>query len=126
MIERSWAEAYAREWAAHWNSRDLDALLRHYAADVTFRSPRIAVVMGGDQTSLVGVEALRAYWQRALELAPVLRFELDNVGVGSDSMTILYRNHRGDRVAETLVFGTSGKVIEGIVTYLASPGSGGA
>jgi hypothetical protein len=37
--------------------------------------------------------------------------------VGSDAITICYRNHRRQDVAETLVFGKDLKVIEGIVTY---------
>ena len=46
MIERKWAERFAAEWIAAWNSHDLETILSHYADDIVFRSPRIAVVMG--------------------------------------------------------------------------------
>jgi ketosteroid isomerase-like protein len=119
VIERAWVERYAHEWAANWNARDLDSLLAHYAPNVVFRSPRIPIVLGTQRTYVSGIEELRAYWCKALELAKDIRFEVDSVGVGGDAVSILYRNHRGDHVAETLVFDESLKVIEGIVTYVA-------
>ena len=39
VIDRSWAEDFAREWAADWRAKNLDALLKHYAPNVVFRSP---------------------------------------------------------------------------------------
>ncbi len=52
MIERLWAERFARDWASNWNEKDLNALLSHYAPEVIFRSPRIAVVLGTQQASV--------------------------------------------------------------------------
>jgi hypothetical protein len=118
MINRVWAERFAREWAANWHSKNLDALLSHYSSDVVFRSPRISVVLGKSQTSVSGLSELRGYWRKALEAAKVVRFEIASVGVGSNALTILYQNQRNEHVAETLVFGEDGKIIEGIVTYL--------
>ena len=118
MIEHSWAERFAKDWARQWNARDLDALLSHYAPDAVFHSPRISAVLGTRQSSVSGIDALRAYWKRAIELASQIRFDVERVGVGSNAITIIYRNQRGDHVAETLVFGENLKVVEGIVTYL--------
>jgi ketosteroid isomerase-like protein len=118
VIERAWAERYAHEWAANWNARDLDSLLAHYAPNVVFRSPRIPIVLGTQRAYVSGIEELRAYWCKALELAKDIRFEVESIGVGADAISIVYRNQRGDHVAETLVFSESLKVIEGIVTYL--------
>ena len=125
MIDRAWAEQYAIAWAKNWNARDLDALLSHHARDVVFHSPRISAVLGTRQSSVSGIDALRAYWKRALELASHIHFVVEHVGVGSDAITIIYRNQRGDRVSETLVFGEDLKVIEGIVTNL-TPLMGGS
>ena len=118
MIDRPWAERFALEWAASWQSKDLDALLSHYSPSVVFRSPRISAVLGTYQASVSGLSELRNYWRKALDAAKEIQFEIASVGVGSDALTIVYRNHRDDHVAETLVFGEDGKVIEGIVTYL--------
>jgi ketosteroid isomerase-like protein len=120
MIDRAWAERYAREWAANWQAKDLDAILSHYSPDIVFRSPRISVVLGIERTSVSGLQELRNYWLKALERAKEIRFDIEDVGVGSNALTILYRNQRGDHVAETLVFGEGHKVVEGIVTYLGS------
>ena len=116
MIDRAWALLYANEWAANWNARDLEAVLSHYDGDVVFRSPRIGKVLGNDQAAVHGIEALRDYWQKALDMAQAIHFEIEDVGVGGDAITIAYRNQRGERVAETLIFGANGKVIEGVVT----------
>jgi hypothetical protein len=121
MIDRPWAERYAREWAANWQAKNLDAVLSHYSPGIVFRSPRISSVFGQPQASVTGLSELRRYWTMALEKAKEVRFEIINVGVGFDAITILYRNHRNDHIAETLVFGEDGKVIEGVVTNLKSP-----
>jgi ketosteroid isomerase-like protein len=123
MIDRPWAERYAREWAANWQAKNLDAVLSHFSPDIVFRSPLISTVLGKPQASVTGLSELRHYWSTALQAAKEVRFEILNVGVGSDALTILYRNHREDYITETLVFGEDGKVIEGIVTYLKPPGS---
>jgi ketosteroid isomerase-like protein len=69
MLDRLWAERFAREWAANWNTKNLDAILSHYAPEVTFRSPRISVVLGKRQTFVSGLAELRTYWSTALAQA---------------------------------------------------------
>ena len=117
MIDRLWAEKFTQEWIANWNARDLDAILSHYDRNVVFRSPVISTVVGGGKTFVVGLAELRDYWRKALAVAKDLRFDKSRVLIGSDAITILYRNHRNQNVAETLVFDESSKVVEGIVTY---------
>jgi ketosteroid isomerase-like protein len=117
VIEREWAEHFAAEWIAVWNSHDLDAILEHYADDIVFHSPRIAVVMGEKVDFVAGKPALARYWGKAFANAKDLRFELDRVYVGSDSLTIAYRNQRGQNAAETFVFNAEGLVVESIATY---------
>ncbi len=111
------AEAFARAWVAAWNDRDLDAILRHYDERIVFRSPRIADVMGEQDGLVEGKDALRTYWTAALSLAPKLYFELDQVFTGSNALTLLYTNHRDQRVTETFVFGNAGKVVLAIAAY---------
>ena len=53
---------------------------------------------------------LREYWRKALDVAKELHFDISDVLIGSDAITVLYRNHR------VLVFDSDLKVIEGIVT----------
>ena len=117
MLSRAFAEEFANDWLSAWNDRDIDRILSHYADDVVFHSPRISVVMGNDATRVVGKKALQAYWTAALAKARRLFFDLDDVLVSSDAVTILYTNHREERVAETFVFNEEGEVRLSIAAY---------
>ena len=117
MIDADFAQSFAREWVKAWNDHDLEAILSHYAEDVVFHSPRVRMVTGREVDSVFGKAELRAYWGKALEQARDLYFEMDQVLVGSDALTILYTNQRQQNVAETFVFGVDGKVVQSIATY---------
>ncbi len=117
MLSRVFAEGFARDWLAAWNDRDIERILSHYGEEIIFHSPRIARVMGNEATSVFGKKALRDYWTKALAAAPQLFFELDDILIGSDALTILYTNHREELVAETFVFGPEGKVVRSIAAY---------
>ena len=54
MIDRAWAEHYARDWAANWRAKNLDGLLEHYSPAIVFSSPRIGLVLGNNQASVIG------------------------------------------------------------------------
>ncbi len=109
-------DAFAAEWLAAWNARDLERILSHYAEGVSFLSPVAERMTGGGR--IEGKEALRAYWTQALARAPDLAFALEAVYRGAGAMTIAYRNHLGGRVAESFVFGEDGKVILSAACYL--------
>ena len=117
MIDRAWAERFAAEWIAAWNGFDLNAILAHYTEDVVFHSPRIAVVMGEPVDFVAGKTALARYWTKALSQNKGLHFHLERVYVGSDSLSISYRNQRAQNVVETFVFNADGLVTESIATY---------
>lgn len=107
--------AFAEAWIAAWNARDLDAVLSHYAPEIVFLSPYAERVIGKGRVE--GVEALRNYWRRGLDANPDLLFELDAVLNGFEALTILYRNHRGQQVAETVEFDGAGKVVRSFACY---------
>ena len=114
MDERE-AEAFAADWIAAWNAHDLERILGHYAPEIVFHSPLAAKRVGNGH--VIGLEALRRYWQGGLEAQPNLRFEFARVLLGHDALTIQYRNHRGQEVAETCEFGPSGKVVRAYACY---------
>ena len=117
MIDRAWAERFAAEWIAAWNGFDLNAILGHYTEDVVFHSPRIALVMGEPVDVVAGKTALARYWTKALSQNKGLHFHLERVYVGSDSLAISYRNHRGQHVVESFIFNDAGLVKESTATY---------
>ena len=125
-ITDSAARAFARDWVAAWNAHDIERVLAHYSEEVEFRSPFIAAFAGEASGRLLGKAALRAYWRTALARLPDLRFELLDVLVGAQSLTLSYRGHRG-LVAETFFFGEDGKVRSATTCYaigLSGPGEG--
>ena len=109
------AESFAHEWIAAWNARDLERILSHYADDVIFLSPRAHSMIGNGRVA--GMKALRSYWRKALDMAPDLHFTLETWLVGHQAMTILYTNHRGQRVAESVAFDSYGKVAHSMACY---------
>lgn len=95
MIDKTFAEHFAHEWIAAWNSHDLERILSHYAEDFEMTSPFIVQVAGEPAGKLKGKKAVGAYWAKALALNPQLRFELISVLVGIDSIALYYRGTRG-------------------------------
>lgn len=112
-FQRQDAETTAREWIAAWNARDIETVLRKFADDVTFYSPKAADIVGTG--TVTGKAALRAYWTKALERIGDLRFELDHVGFDAErqELFIVYLatlGGRRTRACERLRFGPAGVV----------------
>ena len=99
-------DAFAVAWEAAWNSHDLDRILAHYSADVTFRSAKAMRLVGHGE--LRGKAALRDYWARALEAQPELSFVVVDVLHGHGMLVITYRNQRDVLAAETLRMDATG------------------
>ncbi len=104
------ADAFARDWAAAWNSHDLTRILAHYGEDVVFRSRKAVPLVGGGE--LRGKDELRRYWAEALRHQPELKFTVRDVFEGHEMLVIAYENHVGVMAAETLRFGVDGLVVE--------------
>ena len=109
------ARAFAEEWIDAWNAHDVERVLTHYAPDILFMSPIAQRRVGNGRVR--GIDALASYWRGALKAFPDLKFELETVLMGHDSLTILYRNHLHQRVAEMVEFGPAGKVVQSIACY---------
>jgi ketosteroid isomerase-like protein len=121
MIDSQQAWTFARAWIEAWNRHDLESILEHYRDDVWIESPLVVQRLGKADGRLQGKEALRSYWLPSLALDPPLVFELMDVLVGVDSVTIHYRNRGRRVVAETLFLDTSGRVARAVVHWSAGP-----
>lgn len=117
MIKRSFAEDFAAEWIAAWNSHDLDRILSHYTDDFQFSSPFIPTVAGEPSGILNGREAIRAYWSKALARRPDLHFKFVSLMVGVESIVIYYSRHDDKFGAEYFEFNQDGKVIRSSAHY---------
>ncbi|MDT5254123.1 MAG: hypothetical protein QOK09_3542 [Mycobacterium sp.] len=109
--------AFAEEWSAAWNRRDVEDVLAHFHDDVVFSSPVAAELVPGSGGVVRGKAALREYWTTALAALPELRFEVVGVYQGQSVLVINYRNERGRLVNEVLEF-DGARVRRGHGTYL--------
>ena len=105
-------DAFAEDWIDAFNSHDLNRILSHYAEDIELSSPRARQITGDPSGKVRGKSALRAYFGQALERLPDLRFTLDKVYPGADSVVLRIRASDGREGAELMVFGADGLVRE--------------
>ncbi len=117
MINQQWAQAFANDWIASWNSHDMDRILSHYVDDFEMSSPLIVERLGLPEGKLKGKQAVREYWLPSLSLNPPLQFELLEVFVGIETITLYYNNVGRRMVAETLLINHLGKVTHGIAQW---------
>jgi hypothetical protein len=120
MMEKGFAERFAHEWIAAWNSHDLDRILEHYEEDFEMSSPVIVTIAGEPSGKLRGKPAVRAYWSKALAKSPDLHFDLVTALAGVDSVTICYDGHRGFS-AEVFHLTPGGKVRAAYAHYAETP-----
>lgn len=117
MIDQAFAEHFAADWVEAWNAHDLERILAHYGDDFEMSSPVIVQVAGEPSGTLRGKQAVGAYWRKALQLIPDLRFELLSVLVGVGSITLYYKGARGRLAAEVFHFGADRKVVKAFAHY---------
>ena len=111
------AEHFATDWIAAWNAHDLEKVLSHYTEDFEMSSPVIIQIADEPSGTLCGKPAVRAYWSKALQMIPDLKFELLSVLVGTGSITLYYKGAGGRLAAEVFHFGRDGKVTKAFAHY---------
>jgi ketosteroid isomerase-like protein len=80
-------QEFARWWVRAWSNRDVDAVADCFAETVRFVSPRAAEVTG--KPVVVGRQALRDYWRRAVAGAKSIEFQLDQLLEDADGKRIV-------------------------------------
>ena len=117
MISTTFAQEFVQEWVASWNSHDLDRVMSHYTDDFEMTSPFIATLTQEPTGILKGKEKVRAYWAKALKRLPDLNFDLIDILISVDSITIYYNAVLGRRAAEVFFFDGNLKVKRSIAHY---------
>jgi ketosteroid isomerase-like protein len=113
------ARELAKNWVAAWNAHDLDLIMTHYEDAIELTSPAAAQLLGTADGRVVGKPNLRAYFQRGLEAYPELRFQLEDVLWGINSVVLYYTNQKGSRTAEFMELSANGKVARVVANYNA-------
>jgi len=117
MLTKEQAHQFAQEWVAAWNSHDLDQIMAHYEEEVELISPVAAQLLGLADGTVKGKSNLRAYFQRGLEAFPSLRFDLENILWGLNSLVLYYKNQRGTHTGEYMELSPQGKVLRVVANY---------
>jgi hypothetical protein len=109
MIDKEFAEHFAADWIESWNAHDLERVLAHYTNDFEMSSPVIVQIAGEPSGTLKGKEAVGAYWAKALELIPDLRFELIATLTGVNSITLYYKGVKGVWLPRSFISGRTAR-----------------
>ena len=121
LINPVFAQTFATEWIASWNSHDLARILRHYADDFEMFSPIIVDRMKEPQGVLRGKARISEYWGQGISMAqPPLRFELKGVFTGIGTVTIVYESVGRRLAAEVFEFDPQCRVIRGRAHYASA------
>jgi predicted ester cyclase len=113
------ARKLANDWVAAWNAHDLDLIMTHYEDAIELTSPAAAQLLPTPDGRVVGKPNVRAYFQRGLEAYPELRFQLEDVLWGINSVVLYYTNQKGTRTAEFMELSANGKVTRVVANYNA-------
>jgi len=116
-VTREGAWNLANQWVAAWNAHDLDLIMMHYDDAVELTSPVAAQLLSTSDGKVIGKANLRAYFQRGLSAYPELRFGLEDVLWGVNSVVFYYTNHKGTRTAEFMELSAMGKVVRVVANY---------
>lgn len=111
------AKAFAQKWISSWNSHDLADILRHYSEDIEVTTPMIKMATGMENGTLKGKDKVAAYWGKALEKLPDLKFELIDVTAGVDSIALYYKSVMNKMSIEVMFFDKNGLVNKMIAHY---------
>ncbi len=117
MIPKTFAEKFAKDWIDSWNRHDVNAVLSQYTEDFEMTSPLIIRIAGESSGKLKGKGPVAAYWLKALRSNTDLHFELLQILIGVESITLYYRNQEEHFAAEVLHFNSEGKVAEAFAHY---------
>ncbi|MDD4913064.1 MAG: nuclear transport factor 2 family protein [Sideroxydans sp.] len=117
MITKEWAQHFAIDWVDSWNTHDLDRVLSHYTDDFEMSSPFIVAFSGEASGTLKGKAQVGAYWRAALQRIPDLHFELIQVFVCVNSITIYYKAVLGKLATEVFIFNPDGKAFKALAHY---------
>ncbi len=116
MVTAEFAHKFAEHWVEAWNAHDLPTILSHYSDDFEMSSPYIVQIANDPSGTLKGKGLVAAYWSAALDRMPTLKFELLQVLVGVESVTLYYRGLRG-LAAEVFFFSPKGLVVKACAHY---------
>ena len=115
-LTQAYAQSKAQNWVDAWNRRDLDAVMTHYADDVSVCSPLVKRRLQKSDGWLHGKSALRDYFAIGMG-NPDLHFTLQSVLLGVQSMSMVYARENGIQVVDTMELSADGLTTRRVACY---------
>lgn len=113
-------QSIAFRWFEAFNNKQLEKLLSLYEIDAEHFSPKLKIRQPETNGLVIGVEAMRVWWQDAFDRLPNLKYELTSLTANSDRVFMEYvRKVEGEEdmlVAEVLEV-NEGKIIKSRVYH---------
>ncbi|MCK5392656.1 MAG: nuclear transport factor 2 family protein, partial [Deltaproteobacteria bacterium] len=82
-----------------------------------FTSPFVAKLLGDESGTISGKKALKSLFTKALEEYPDLKFELHDVLIGVNSLTLLYKSVNELLAAAVITLDSEGKIVKSILHF---------
>lgn len=118
MITKEFANEFAKDWINAWNEQDVEKVLSHYTDHFIIETPRALEVVPESKGTVAGKEAVRKYWLASMKKRPNLHFQLLDVLVGVNGLSVYYLNTVTNKKAvEVMCFDRDKKVTKVIVHY---------
>ena len=116
QLTQNTAQTRAQNWVDAWNNRDLDAVMMHYAEDVSVCSPLVKLRLNNSDGWVQGKSALRDYFAVGMG-NPDLQFTLKSVYIGVKSMSMVYARENGIQVVDTMELNADGLTTRMVACY---------
>jgi hypothetical protein len=120
MLTEHNARAIAADWITAWNNHDIQAIMHHYADEITFTSPFVTRLNNDPFGTITSKPALQQYFERALSAYPDLEFELYHVLSSVNSVVLYYKSVNNLLAAEFMLLNNEGKVHQVYAHYTPS------
>ncbi len=108
MLTGEIAKQFANEWAAAWNSHDIDKIMHHYTHDIVLVSPIAAKLL--NHAEVVGIESVKSYFLKGLQAYPDLKFDVLDVLYAEQSIVLYYVNQKGTKAGEFMLLDNHYKI----------------
>ena len=105
------ANQFADDWIRAFNTRDLAAILDHYADELAFYSPFIKLLKFNETGCIISKRDLERYFGLGLATYSNLHFTLHTVFVGIDTLAIYYTSVNDRLACEVFQLDKQGKAV---------------
>ncbi len=111
------AQQFAQDWINAWNAHDIDAILHHYAENLSFYSPLVSGLQFNDAGIITNKADLKAYFEIGLNRFPDLHFQYHNCFAGINTVVIYYTSVNNRLAVEVFELNDAGKAVKVYCNY---------